>query len=89
MKIKEGFRLRKLGRDNIVVGEGRELVNFNKMVVLNSTAAYLWEKVAGKEFTVGELTELLTAQYDVSEETAAADARKLADEWIGIGIAEA
>lgn len=89
MKIRQGFRLRKLCRENIVVGEGLEQVNFNKMVVLNDTAAYLWEQVADREFTVAELTELLLAKYDVSEEIASADAQKLADNWIEIGVAEA
>ena len=89
MKIRQGFRLRKLCHETIVVGEGLEQVNFNKMVVLNDTAAYLWEQVAGREFTVAELTELLLAKYDVSEEIAYADAQKLADNWIEIGVAEA
>ena len=55
MKIIDGFRLRKLGKEYIVVGEGLAQVNFNKMVSLNGTAAYLWESVEGRDFTVADL----------------------------------
>ena len=56
------------------------------MVSLNPTAAYLWESVEGKDFTVEDLTKLLTDKYEVSEEQAAADAAALAAKWIEAGI---
>ena len=86
MKIIEGFVLRPLGEEFIVIGEGIAQINFNKMVSLNSTAAYLWENVEGKDFTVEDLTKLLTDQYEVGEEQAAADAAALAAKWIEAGI---
>ena len=48
MKIKKGFVLREMCGENIVAGEGLEHINFNKLVSLNSTAAFLWKKVADK-----------------------------------------
>ena len=80
--------MRKLGRDYIVVGEGLKQVNFNKMIVLNETAAFLWESVSGKEFTKEELARLLTEKYDVSASVAAKDAAEVADKWLEVGIAE-
>ena len=44
MKTVPGFRLRKLGNEYILVGESMELINFNKMITLNETAAFLWEQ---------------------------------------------
>ena len=49
MKIKEGFILRKICGEYVVVGEGLAQVNFNKMLSLNASAAYLWEQFQGKE----------------------------------------
>ena len=86
MKIVEGFRLRNIGQEHIVTGEGLAQINFNKMVSLNPTAAYLWESVEGKDFTVEDLTKLLTDKYEVTEEQAAADAAALAAKWIEAGI---
>lgn len=86
MKIIEGFRLRSLGDEFIVVGEGLGQVNFNKMISLNASAAYLWESVEGKEFSVDDLTQLLLDRYEVEESVAAADAAKLAQAWLEAGI---
>lgn len=81
MKIKEGFKLRPLGREFIVVGEGIAQVNFNKMISLNGTAAFLWKELAGKEFTVEDITKLLCGNYEVEEAVAAADAATLVENW--------
>ena len=88
MKLKEGFVLRPLGTEYIVLGEGLAQVDFNKMVTLNETAAYLWKEVEGKEFTAETLKTLLLDRFDVSEEIAAKDAEAIAAKWIEAGIAE-
>ena len=88
MKLKEGFVLRPLGTEYIVLGEGLAQVDFNKIVTLNETAGYLWKEVEGKEFTAVTLKNLLLDRYDVSEEIAAKDAEAIAAKWIEAGIAE-
>lgn len=88
MRLKEGFRLRNLCREYIVVAEGRQQVNFNKMIALNATAAYLWQNVEGKEFTVQDLADLLTAEYEVDAKTALKDSELIAQKWMEAGIAE-
>ena len=86
MKTVDGFKMRKLGREYIVVAEGAKLVNFNKMIVFNETSAFLWDSVVGKEFTVEDLTQLLLGKYDVEPSVAAADALRTAGEWKEAGI---
>ena len=86
MKIKKGFVLRQLLGEYVVTGEGLERVNFNKIISLNSPAAYLWEQVQDKDFSVEDLSRLLTDKYEVSEETALEDSRKLADSWKEAGL---
>ena len=81
MKLKEGFKLRPLGREFIVVGEGIAQVNFNKMISLNGTAAFLWKELIGKEFTVEDITRLLCDNYEVEEAVAAKDAATLVKNW--------
>lgn len=88
MKIIDGFILRTLVGEHIVTGEGLKQINFNKIVSLNESAAYLWEKVEGKEFTVKTLTDLLLEKYEVDEKTASEDAAALAKSWIEAGIVE-
>lgn len=86
MKIIEGFKMRKLGREYIVVPESTGLVNFNKMISFNETAAFLWESVVGMDFSVDDLTQMLVGKYEVDEQTAAADAARLAQSWEEAGL---
>jgi predicted transcriptional regulator len=88
MRIKEGFTLRSIVGQYVVIGEGIEQVDFNKMITMNDSAAYLWQGVEGKDFTVEDLTKLLTDKYDVAEEKAASDAAKIAAKWIEAGLVE-
>lgn len=88
MKICEGMVLRSLAGCFIVTGDGRSPVDFSKVISLNETAAYLWNEVKDKEFTVDDLAALLTARYEVDEATAKADAQKLTDTWREAGLLE-
>lgn len=88
MRIRKGFKMRTLGEECIIMAEGAEVVNFNKMISLNQTAAYLWEAVNGKDFKVEDLSQLLLDRYEVSPEVASADAAKLASSWIEAGLVE-
>ena len=88
MKIKKGFVLRQLLGEYVITGEGLEMVNFNKIISLNGSAAYLWEQVKDKDFDSRMMADLLLDKYDVSEETALADSQKLIDSWKDAGLLE-
>ena len=88
MKTKEGFILREMCGDNIITGEGLEHINFNKLISLNSTAAFLWNAVVGKEFTVESMAQLLVDEYGIDMELALKDSAALSQSWIEAGIAE-
>lgn len=88
MKIKNGFTLRKIGSDDVVVPEGLEVVDFNKMITLNLTAAFLWRALYGKEFEVSDAAELLVSEYDVDMLTAIKDSEELFDQWKKAGVIE-
>ena len=86
MKIKEGFQLREVCGEYVIVAYGMKNIDFSKVINLNESAADMWKAVVGKEFTVEDLKNALMASYDVSEEQALADARRVADEWKKIGL---
>ena len=81
MKIKEGFTLRQICGEYVVVGEGLAQVNFNKLLSLNETAAFIWKNAEGKEFTKEEIVALLVDNYEVEEARAAEDVDKLLEIW--------
>ncbi len=88
MKIKDGFRLRDVMGQATVIGEGVEQVNFNKLITMNSTAAWLWEQVAGRDFSVGTLVSLLVEKYGIDNDLAQKDAEAIARQWTEIGLVE-
>lgn len=88
MKLLDGLVLRPLCGEYIVTGEDPSRVDFSKVISLNASAAYLWEQVLGREFTAEELVSLLTARYDVPQETAAADVQTLLKNWREAGLLE-
>ena len=88
MKIKKGFVLRQLLGEYVVTGEGLERVNFNKIISLNATAAYLWEELKDKEFDAQAMADLLIAKYEVDPQTALSDSEKLAQSWKEAGLLE-
>lgn len=88
MRIKDGFVLRQIGDEMVVVGEGLEQVNFNKIICLNETATYLWKACEGKDFNIDMLADLLVDKYEVEREVALKDARELTDKWVEAGMME-
>lgn len=88
MKIKDGFVLRKIGDEMVVVGEGLEQINFNKIICLNESAAYLWDECHDKAFDVETLIGLLFERYEVTKEQVRTDAEELLDKWIKAGLIE-
>lgn len=86
MKIKQGFELRNICGENIIIAHGVENIDFSQVVTLNESAAVAWNAVVGKEFEVGDVASALLAEYEVEEVTAQADARALVDSWTSAGL---
>lgn len=69
MKIKEGFLLRRIAGQIVVLSTTGDL-ELNRMITLNETGAFLWEHMQ-KETDEAALTSLLLQEYDVDEARAA------------------
>lgn len=69
--------LRHVGDDYIIVEPGQDQIDMSRVYTLNETAAWLWEQLQGKDFTLADVTTLLLDRYDVDEQTATQDAAKL------------
>ena len=88
MRIKDGFTLRELCGEHVVIGEGLSQVNFNKILSMNDSAGYLWKEVQGKDFTLEDLVKLLTDRYEVTAEVAMDDVKKMVAVWQEHGVLE-
>ncbi|MBO6062129.1 MAG: PqqD family protein [Clostridia bacterium] len=69
MKIKDGFVLRQVADATIVVPSGKASLDFNGMITLNDTGAFLWKQLE-KENTEEGMLEAMLSEYEVDEATA-------------------
>ena len=72
MKIKEGYMLRTVAGCSVVVAVGMSTMDFNGMINLNDTGAFLWKKLESGA-SEDELVSAMLSEYDVDEETAKRD----------------
>ena len=68
MKIKEGFLLREVAGQTVVLPTGGDL-DLNMMITLNSTGAFLWEQLQN-DCDEDALVAALLKTYEVDEQTA-------------------
>ncbi|MBP5691952.1 MAG: PqqD family protein [Bacteroidaceae bacterium] len=89
MRIKNGFILRTVCGENVIVGEGLDAINFGRMLCLNETAAWLWKKAqeAG-DFSAEKLATALCTEYDVEPEQALIDVKETIENWKQLGVIE-
>lgn len=64
MKIKEGFMLRKIADNFVVVPVGAASIDFNGMLTLNETGAFLFEKLQ-EGISKEDLLAAMLEEYDV------------------------
>ena len=72
MKIEKEYILREIAGDYIIVPVGAAALEFNGMITVNETGAFLWEKLR-EGMTREELLHATLEEYEVSEKEAEAD----------------
>ena len=68
MKLKEGFVLRTISGQTVVIPTGEDL-DLSMMIKLNDTGRFIWEHLE-KGTEIEELVEDMLEEYDVSREKA-------------------
>ena len=86
MKINEGFELRKVCDENVIVAYGRKNIDFSKVISPNESAAFLWNAVVDKEFTCQDLADILCKEYEVDAQTALQDVAQMVASWKELGL---
>lgn len=72
MKLKEGFVFRKIAGDNVVVPIGQQITQFNGLIKLNESGAFLWN-VLKEGSSKEELVDKLQEEYDIDRDLAEND----------------
>ena len=77
MKIKQGFLLRRMADQFVVVAVGAAAQEFPGMMRLNGSGAFIWKQLE-REVDENTVIRSVLEEYNVPEEQAAADVRR----WI-------
>ena len=72
MKINEGFMLREVAGNYVVVPVGKASEKFKGVINLNAVGAFLWKKIE-EGLSEEEIVEALLSEYDVEKEQAKKD----------------
>ncbi|ADU26433.1 PqqD family protein [Ethanoligenens harbinense] len=72
MKLSDEFILREVAGTYIVMPYGEKSVDFNSMITLNETGAFIWKKLE-QNLPRSELVLALVSEYEVTEEQASED----------------
>ena len=59
MRIKEEYKVREMAGEHIVVMQGRYGVDMTKVIALNETSLWLWNRLQGREFGTDDVRDLL------------------------------
>lgn len=75
MKIKDGFMLRQVAGEWVVVPLGERVVEFNGIMTLSESGALLWQELE-KDVSHEELVKAILREYEINEEIARFDIRE-------------
>jgi hypothetical protein len=87
MKIKEGFVLRNVVDEFIVMPTGDNIAKFEGAVVLNEVSAFIFKQME-KPVSRDDILAAMLAEYDVNEATAATDLDALLEKFAEMGVLE-
>lgn len=87
MKIKDGFVVREIAGQCVVIALGAASKNFNGMIKLNSSGKFIWEKLTvGAE--LDDIVGAMVSEYDIDIDTAKRDVTAFVEKLQGAGILE-
>lgn len=87
MKLNPNLRLRKIGTHHMVVKGDTGVTDMTEVYSMNETAAMLWRRAEGIDFTTEMMAGWLCEEYDVEPVTALEDVRSMLSEWLDKGLA--
>ena len=85
MKIKDGYRLRKVGNNSIVVAVGG--INFTGLITINETGTFIW-KMLEKGADVPEIVDALAKECGVKPEDIQGEVTEFIEKLKGADLVE-
>ena len=68
MRVDEGFVLREIAGDYVIIPTGKTVLDFNGMITVNEVGVSIW-KMLQEETTFENIVQGILDEYDADEET--------------------
>ena len=88
MRIKQGYKVRELAGENVVIMQGRSGTDMTRVISLNNSSLLLWNNLLDVDFSADDVKRILLENYDVDEAVAAADAQAWVEKMQQSGLVE-
>ena len=88
MKINEGFVLREVADQAVVIAVGEASEKFHGMINLNDTGKCIWQGIQ-EGMSEQEIVKKITDQYEVDPERAENDVKQMIQKMYEVGVIEA
>lgn len=85
MRINKELVKRNVAGEVLLIPVGKSVFDYNGLMILNETGSFLWDLLPNAE-SEEDLVRQLLAEYEVSEEEAAADVREFIQKTRELGI---
>ena len=88
MKLKEGYKVREMAGEHVIIKQGRFGADMTRVIALNPTSLLLWEELQGRDFEVEDVVKILTDNYEVDTTVSTTDATAWVEKLVEAGLAE-
>ena len=79
MKVENGFVLREIAGDYIIIPTGKNALKFNGLITVNEVGVALWNMLQ-QDVTMDELVQGILEEYDVDEAVVREDITEFLEE---------
>ena len=86
MKFKEGYKVRSMAGENVVIMQGTAGSDMTRIISLNDSSLKLWNELQGKEFEVEDVANILVDTYKIDVELAERDAKAWVEKLAECGL---
>ena len=74
MKFKEGYKVREMAGEYVIIKQGRYGADMTRVIALNATSNLLWQELQGRDFEIEDVVKVLTDNYEIDATVALTDA---------------
>ena len=86
MKFKEGYKVRSMAGENVVIMQGTAGSDMTRIISLNDSSLLLWNKLQDKEFEVADVAAILIDEYGIDNDLASRDAKAWVEKLAECGL---